>query len=57
MYRDLPMSQRLDKIGELLAKGVYLYSKKEKMMAQSRSKEKQAILSANRMEEKVGKNK
>ncbi|MBP9854150.1 MAG: hypothetical protein KBD53_04705 [Candidatus Omnitrophica bacterium] len=30
MYRDLPISQRLDKIGELLAKGVYLYVKKEK---------------------------
>ena len=29
MYRDLPMSQRLDKIGELLAKGAYLYMKKE----------------------------
>lgn len=51
------MSQRLERIGEILAKGVYLYSKKEKMMAQSRLKEKQAILPANRVKEKVGKNK
>lgn len=30
MYRDMPMSQRLDRIGELLAKGVYLCLQKEK---------------------------
>jgi hypothetical protein len=30
MYRDMPMSQRLDRIGELLAKGVYLCLRKEK---------------------------
>ena len=29
-YQDLPMSQRLDRIGELLAKGVYLYTQKQK---------------------------
>ncbi len=29
MYRDIPISQRLDKIGELLAKGAYLYLKNE----------------------------
>lgn len=29
MYRDLPMAERLDRIGELLAKGVYLYLKNE----------------------------
>lgn len=29
-YRDIPMSQRLDMIGELLAKGVYLYLHKQK---------------------------
>ncbi len=29
-YRDLPISQRIDKIGELLAKGVYLYAQKQK---------------------------
>ena len=57
MYREISMSQRLDRVGELLAKGVYLYAKKQKMTAQSRSKEKQAILPANRVEEKVGKNK
>jgi len=30
MYRDMPMHDRLNRIGELLAKGVYLYFKKEK---------------------------
>ncbi len=34
MYRDMPMSQRLDRIGELLAKGVYLYMKKETKLAE-----------------------
>ena len=29
-YRDIPMSQRIEKIGELLAKGVYLYTQKQK---------------------------
>ena len=31
MYLDLPMSERLDRIGELLAKGVYLYLKNQKL--------------------------
>ena len=30
MYRDMPMAERLNRIGELLAKGVYLHMKKEK---------------------------
>ncbi|MDE2231528.1 MAG: hypothetical protein KGJ95_05640 [Candidatus Omnitrophica bacterium] len=30
MYRDMPMEERMNRIGELLAKGVYLYLKKEK---------------------------
>ena len=30
MYRDMPMHQRLNKIGELLAKGAYLYIQKQK---------------------------
>lgn len=30
IYRNISMAQRLDKIGELLAKGIYLYLKKEK---------------------------
>lgn len=29
-YRDIPMSVRIDKIGELLAKGVYLYLEQQK---------------------------
>ena len=29
MYRDMSMSERLDRIGELLAKGIYLHMKKE----------------------------
>ena len=29
MYKDIPISERLDRIGELLAKGVYLYLKNE----------------------------
>ncbi len=30
MYRNISMTQRLDRIGELLAKGIYLCLKKEK---------------------------
>ena len=30
--RDMPVNQRLDRIGELLAKGVYLYLKNQKDM-------------------------
>ena len=30
MYKDIPISERLDRIGELLAKGVYLYLKNQK---------------------------
>ncbi len=33
MYQDMPMSERLDRIGELLAKGVYLHMKKEEAKA------------------------
>ena len=29
MYRDMPMKDRIDRVGELLAKAVYLYAKKE----------------------------
>ncbi len=29
MYRDMPITERVDRIGELLAKAVYLYAKKE----------------------------
>jgi hypothetical protein len=29
MYQDMPMSERMDRIGELLAKGIYLHMKKE----------------------------
>ena len=29
MYRDIPMKDRIDRVGELLAKAVYLYAKKE----------------------------
>jgi len=29
MYRNISMTQRLDRIGELLAKGVFLYLKSE----------------------------
>ena len=30
MYRDMPLNERLERIGELLAKGVYLCVKKKK---------------------------
>jgi hypothetical protein len=30
MYRNISMAQRLDRIGELLTKGVFLYLQKEK---------------------------
>ena len=43
MYRDMPMSRRLDRIGELLAKGAYLHMKKEKEAAKAKEeKEKVA---------------
>ena len=29
-YKDIPMSQRMEKVGELLAKGIYLYIQKQK---------------------------
>lgn len=29
-YKDIPMNQRIEKIGELLAKGVYLCIKEQK---------------------------
>lgn len=29
-YKDIPMSQRIEKIGELLAKGIYLCLKEQK---------------------------
>ena len=43
MYREISMSERLDRIGELLAKGVYLYAKKQKMTAQNDQPEKAKI--------------
>jgi len=30
VYKDMPLNQRLERIGELLAKGAYLYAKKQK---------------------------
>jgi len=33
MYRNISMTQRLDRIGELLAKGIYLCLKKEEKRA------------------------
>ena len=45
MYRDLPMFQRLDRIGELLAKGIYLHMKKEKEAKVSRSEKKETASS------------
>jgi len=29
MRKDMPMKERIDRVGELLAKAVYLYAKKE----------------------------
>jgi len=34
-YKDIPMSQRIEKIGDLLAKGVYLYIQKQKEVEKS----------------------
>ena len=47
MYRDIPMDERINRIGELLAKGVYLYLKKEKeaQKAKEQSKEDTSRLS------------
>ena len=42
MYRDLPMSERLDRIGELLAKGAYLHLKKEKEAKQAKEQKNNA---------------
>ena len=41
MYRDLPMFERLDRIGELLAKGMYLYLKQKKMANSNENTAKQ----------------
>ena len=43
MYRDIPMSQRLERIGEILAKGVYLHMKKEKEAKCLKEKEKEKV--------------
>jgi len=51
MYRELPMSQRLDRIGEILAKGVYLYLKKENQVPRNLPKEKGDILIKNRIKD------
>ena len=55
MYRDIPISQRVDRIGEILAKGVYLYLKKEKMTEKGAPREKPVILPSNRVKNKVEK--
>ena len=34
-YKDIPMSQRIEKVGELLAKGIYLYAQKQKQIEKS----------------------
>ncbi len=39
-YKDLPMSVRLERIGELLAKAVYLCAKKECEQSEEASEEK-----------------
>jgi hypothetical protein len=53
MYQDIPISQRVDRIGEILAKGVYLYLKKAKMTAKGAPKGKQVILPSDRVKNKV----
>lgn len=40
VYQDISMSERLDRIGELLAKGVYLHMKKEKEAKQAKEEKK-----------------
>ena len=37
MYKDIPISERLDRIGELLAKGVYLCLKKEEKLSEEKA--------------------
>ena len=49
LYRELPMSERLDRIGEILAKGVYLYLKKGKLTPKSVSQEKRTTFSKHRI--------
>lgn len=44
MYRNIPMAERLDKIGELLAKGVYLHMKKEKLVINRDREERKEII-------------
>ena len=52
------MSERLDRIGELLAKGVYLHMKKEKEAAKAKEeKEKSASRIDALIPEQVNKNK
>ena len=39
MYRDMPMKDRIDRVGELLAKAVYLYAKKEQEEKDAKDKD------------------
>ena len=48
MYKDMPMAERLNRIGELLAKGVYLHMKKEKEAKVVKERDKE---DANRLPE------
>lgn len=41
IYRDMPMSERIDKLAELLANGVYLYIQKQKEEANKQKNEEE----------------
>ena len=54
MYRDIPMHERLNKIGELLAKGVYLYNKKEKEAKLAKEQKKDDLNRLSDLSSEVG---
>lgn len=53
MHENISTSERLDRIGELLAKGVYLYLKKEKPPEQDDPKEKKKTSRTHKQSEAV----
>ena len=57
MYRNISMAQRLDRIGELLAKGVYLCLKKETEKIRKEQNEEKTknneVISADRLKNKA----
>ena len=57
MYKDMPMAERLNRIGELLAKGVYLHMKKEKEAKLAKEQKKDDVNRLTDISSEVGEKK